>query len=102
MQNSELHIVGEDGIAVITAQARESDKEDTGYAFVHCRVTGSGNHTYLGRAWQSRPRVVYAYTSLSNAINAEGWSDNSHPERHRYFNNLFLYSIVIICDFDFS
>ncbi|PON92470.1 Pectinesterase, Tyr active site [Trema orientale] len=80
--NTELHVIGEDGIAVITAQARESNTEKTGYSFVHCKVTGNGRHAYLGRAWQTRPRVVYAYTTLSNAINPEGWSDNAHPERH--------------------
>ena len=84
VQNTELHVIGDSGMSVIAAQARQLDTENTGYSFVHCTVTGSGGQTYLGRAWQSRPRVVYAYTSLSNAIIPAGWSDNFHPERDRY------------------
>ncbi|XP_062165468.1 putative pectinesterase 63 [Alnus glutinosa] len=79
--NTELHVLGDGGITVITAQGRQSASENTGFSFVHCRVTGTGDDTYLGRAWMSRPSVVFAYTTMSSVVNAAGWSDNFHPER---------------------
>lgn len=83
VQNSELHVIPGSGVTVIAAQARESN-DNTGYSFVHCVITGAGGNTFLGRAWMSRPRVVYIYTSMSGAITTAGWSDNFHPERDRY------------------
>jgi pectinesterase len=80
MQNTELYVLGDAGLTVITAQAREFDSKDYGYSFAHCRVTGTGNGTYLGRAWRSRPKVVFAYTTMSSIVNPAGWSDNFHPE----------------------
>ena len=44
----------------LTAQKRESFLEETGFSFVKCRVTGSGA-LYLGRAWGTFSRVVFAY-----------------------------------------
>ncbi|GLT54868.1 hypothetical protein SLA2020_280300 [Shorea laevis] len=78
---TELRVLGDEGITVITAQARKSASEDNGFSFVHCSVSGTGDDTYLGRAWMAQPRVVYAYTTMSSVINAAGWSDNFHPER---------------------
>ncbi|BBN69942.1 Pectin lyase-like superfamily protein, partial [Prunus dulcis] len=63
--NTELHVLGNNEMTVITAQARDSASEDTGYSFPHCNITGTGNGTYLGRAWRTSPRVVFAYTSMS-------------------------------------
>ncbi|BBG99563.1 Pectin lyase-like superfamily protein [Prunus dulcis] len=57
------------GLTVITAQARDSASDDTGYSFAHCKITGTGNGTYLGRAWRISPMVVFAYTSMSEVIN---------------------------------
>ncbi|CAN6565217.1 unnamed protein product [Malus baccata var. baccata] len=79
--NTELHVLGDTGITVIAAQARDSASEDTGYSFVHCNVTGIGSGTYLGRAWRVRPQVVYAYTSMTEVVNPAGWSNDNHPER---------------------
>ncbi|KAI3411286.1 Pectinesterase [Psidium guajava] len=79
--STELHVLGDSGLTMITAQARESSAEDTGYSFVHCRITGTGNGTYLGRAWKDSPRVIYSYTDMSSVINPLGWSNNFHPER---------------------
>lgn len=66
---------------VITAQARNLESEDTGYSFVHCTVSGTGNTTFLGRAWMSRPRVIFSYTYMSGVVNPLGWSDDNHLER---------------------
>ncbi|CAL2235805.1 unnamed protein product [Prunus armeniaca] len=79
--NNELHVVGDNGLTVITAQARDSASDDTGYSFVHCKITGTGNGTYLGRAWRISPMVVFAYTSMSEVINPAGWSNDNRPER---------------------
>ncbi|CBI38548.3 putative pectinesterase 63 [Vitis vinifera] len=80
--STELHAKGAGGeFSVITAQARKLESEDNGYSFVHCRVSGSGSNTYLGRAWMSRPRVVFSYTNMSTVVHPLGWSDNFHPER---------------------
>ncbi|MBA0674076.1 hypothetical protein Goari_015688, partial [Gossypium aridum] len=55
--------------------------ENTGYSFVHCTITGTAQGAYLGRAWKTSPKVVYAYTDMSEVINPEGWSHNLRPER---------------------
>ncbi|PQM38959.1 putative pectinesterase 63 [Prunus yedoensis var. nudiflora] len=67
----------------ITAQARDSASEDTGYSFVHWNITGTGNGTYLGRAWRTSPRVVFAYTSMSEVITPSGWNNKIRPERDK-------------------
>ncbi|KAE8715978.1 Pectinesterase isoform 2 [Hibiscus syriacus] len=68
-------------LTVITAQARESSSEDTGYSFVHGKITGTAKGSFLGRAWKSSPRVVYAYTKMTNVVNPTGWSHEMQPER---------------------
>ncbi|KAF2321350.1 hypothetical protein GH714_040420 [Hevea brasiliensis] len=35
----------------------------------------------LGRAWMEMPRVVFAYSSMSEVVDPKGWSSNDHPER---------------------
>ncbi|XP_022776433.1 putative pectinesterase 63 [Durio zibethinus] len=79
--DTELYVVGDTGLTVITAQARESASENTGYSFVHCRVTGTGSGTYLGRAWKTSPKVVFAYTDMGSVVHPAGWSFNFKPER---------------------
>ncbi|XVE63821.1 hypothetical protein DITRI_Ditri07aG0051100 [Diplodiscus trichospermus] len=80
---TELHVDGDKGLTVITAQARESSSEDTGYSFVHCSVTGTAQGAFLGRAWKTSPRVVFAYTDMANVVNPSGWSDNFQPDRDK-------------------
>ncbi|CAL8078574.1 unnamed protein product [Prunus armeniaca] len=82
--NTELHVLGNNEMTVITAQARDSTSEDTGYSFVHCNITGIGNGTYLGKAWRTSPRVVFAYTSMSEVITPTGWNNKNRPERDRF------------------
>ncbi|CAM8993378.1 unnamed protein product [Rhodiola kirilowii] len=79
---TELKVVVEkEGVAVIAAQARQSNAENTGYSFVHCSVTGTKkNVTYLGRSWMPYPRVIYAYTTMGDTVNTLGWSDNNRPD----------------------
>ncbi|KAF8377874.1 hypothetical protein HHK36_031262 [Tetracentron sinense] len=56
----------------LTAQKRESMLEETGFSFVNCKVTGSGA-LYLGRAWGTFSRVVFAYTYMDKIITPRGW-----------------------------
>ncbi|KAI5346751.1 hypothetical protein L3X38_014630 [Prunus dulcis] len=78
--NIELHVLGNNEMTVITAQARDSASEDTGYSFVHCNITETGNGTYLGRVWRTSPRVVFAYTSMSEVITPVGWNNKNRLE----------------------
>ncbi|XP_010249481.1 PREDICTED: probable pectinesterase 53 [Nelumbo nucifera] len=64
----------------VTAQSRMSLLEDTGFSFVNCRVTGSGA-LYLGRAWGTFSRVVFAYTYMDNIIIPKGWYNWGDPNR---------------------
>ncbi|KAL9375662.1 hypothetical protein Peur_032541 [Populus x canadensis] len=77
-----INVLADQGLAVITAQARNKE-DDTGFSFVHCKVNGIGKGAFLGRAWTERPRVVFAFTTMSSVVNPGGWSDNQHPERDR-------------------
>ncbi|KAB1671133.1 hypothetical protein [Gossypium barbadense] len=83
--NTEIFVVGDpEGdpeMAIITAHARESSSEDTGYSFVHGRITGTAKDVFLGRAWKSSPRVVYSYTEMDEIVHPGGWSSNRQPER---------------------
>ena len=87
MQNTTIKSVAK-GMGVITAQAREEVDDDSGFAFIHCTIIGTGN-TYLGRAWKERPRVVFIYTYMGTLINAEGWSNDGYAERNQYVTSLF-------------
>ncbi|CAL9008386.1 unnamed protein product [Prunus brigantina] len=78
--NTELHVLGNNEMTVITTQARDSASEDTGYSFVHCNITGTENGTYLGRAWRISPRVVFAYTSMSEVITPASWNNKNRSE----------------------
>ncbi|GMJ05926.1 hypothetical protein like AT1G69940 [Hibiscus trionum] len=79
--DSEIYVEADPKFTVITAQARESSSEDTGFSFVHGKITGTARGTFLGRAWKSSPRVVYAYSEMSKVVSAVGWSHDKHPER---------------------
>ena len=82
MQNTILNVV-RDRDGVITAQARTNDVDDIGFSFVYCEVKGikSSKGTFLGRAWRSHPKVVFAYTTMSFIVNPLGWevSPNGTP-----------------------
>ncbi|OIT23677.1 PREDICTED: probable pectinesterase 53 isoform X1 [Nicotiana attenuata] len=65
----------------LTAQKRESMLEETGFSFVNCKVTGSGA-LYLGRAWGTFSRVVFAYTYMDKIITSKGWYDWGDKNRH--------------------
>ncbi|XP_054786380.1 probable pectinesterase 53 [Prosopis cineraria] len=74
-----VHAIAQN-IGALTAQGRSSMLEDTGFSFVHCKVTGSGA-LYLGRAWGPFSRVVFAYTYMDNIIIPKGWYNWGDPNR---------------------
>ncbi|XP_047938342.1 pectinesterase 1-like [Salvia hispanica] len=78
--NCEIHVIPGDGNAIITAHARNDAKEETGFSFVHCSITGTAPNAVLGRSWFPYPRVVFALCDISSVIIPEGWSNNFHPE----------------------
>ncbi|KAJ3680542.1 hypothetical protein LUZ60_016820 [Juncus effusus] len=75
-KDCELHSIAE-GYGSIAAQGRQSPCERTGFAFVNCKVTGTGR-LYLGRAMGQYSRIVYAYTYFDNVIAPGGWDDWDH------------------------
>ncbi|OIW16755.1 hypothetical protein TanjilG_06936 [Lupinus angustifolius] len=80
ISNTELGVLGDEGMYVLTAHARDKNTDDTGYSFVHCDVTGIGNGTLLGRVWMSKSKVVFDYSNLGVVVNKAAWSNNFHPE----------------------
>ena len=87
-----LHAVS-NNYGAVTAQKRESFLEETGFSFLHCKVTGSGA-LYLGRAWGSFSRVVFAYTYMDKIIAPGGWYDWGDKNRDTY---CFFLLILFIC-----
>ena len=82
LQDCHVHAIARD-YGALTAQNRQSMLEDTGFSFVNCRVTGSGA-LYLGRAWGTFSRVVFAYTYMDNIIIPNGWYNWGDPNRELY------------------
>ncbi|XP_042404215.1 probable pectinesterase 68 [Zingiber officinale] len=71
----------------IAAHGRSSPCERTGFAFVKCRVTGTGM-LYVGRAMGQYSRIVYAYTYFDDVVAAGGWDDwddNSNKNKTAFF-----------------
>lgn len=70
----------EGGTGYITANGRDSADNPSYYVINKSTVdSAEGNSVesgafYLGRPWRPYARVVFQETSLSDAINSEGWS----------------------------
>ncbi|XP_021857463.1 pectinesterase 1-like [Spinacia oleracea] len=77
--NTELHVLSGDLEAFIVAHARKNPSVDAGYSFVHCPVTGTGGHGYLGRPWYGESITVFSYCDISNVIKPAGWDDHYNP-----------------------
>ncbi|CAM0882757.1 unnamed protein product [Alopecurus aequalis] len=78
-EDCHVHAIARD-YGALTAQNRQSMLEDTGFSFLNCRVTGSGA-LYLGRAWGTFSRVVFAYTYMDDIIVPRGWYNWGDPNR---------------------
>ncbi|XP_039115871.1 LOW QUALITY PROTEIN: putative pectinesterase 11 [Dioscorea cayenensis subsp. rotundata] len=88
-----IHSISENGGA-ITAHKRSSVDENTGYSFVSCNITGiKPNSVILGRPWGPYSRIIYAYTSMTNAILPEGWNDwnNTTRQSTSYYGEYMCY-----------
>jgi len=84
-QDSEIHIVRS---GYITAQSRTSASENTGYVFLHCRITAGdlGGKTFvLGRPWRPFARVVYLDTEIPATLDPKGWSDWGRDPSNTYY-----------------
>jgi len=80
MQRNELRALGDAGPTVIVAQARKSASDADLYSFVHCDVTGTGTTTFLARAWMTYPKIIFAYSTMTNVVHPKGWDNGMHPE----------------------
>lgn len=85
MQSCELHEIATQNYisGSITAQKRSSSAENTGFVFINCIISGTGQ-VFLGRAWGPFSRVIYLYTYMNDIIIPAGWQDWSNPSRERY------------------
>lgn len=75
-----LHAIGVAYQQAITAQSRGSPSDDSGFSFINCKVTGSGQ-LLLGRAWGTFSRVVYSFTYMDQVVLPTGWYDWGDPRR---------------------
>ncbi|KAK6242942.1 hypothetical protein QUC31_009351 [Theobroma cacao] len=71
--NATASLLGRGGTAYITAQARDSTTDASGFVFKYCSVFGTGP-AYLGRAFRQYARVLFYQTQMANIIVPEGWS----------------------------
>lgn len=70
----------------ITAQQRRSADETTGYVFLRCIITGTGNgspYMHLGRPWAPYARVIFAYTWMDACIMPIGWNNWGNSENEK-------------------
>ncbi|KAL1214010.1 putative pectinesterase 68 [Cardamine amara subsp. amara] len=75
-KDCELHSIAS-RFGSIAAHGRTCPEEKTGFAFVGCRVTGTGP-LYVGRAMGQYSRIVYAYTYFDALVAHGGWDDWDH------------------------
>lgn len=75
-QDCELHSIAT-RFGSIAAHDRKSPEEKTGFAFVRCKVTGTGP-LYVGRAMGQYSRIVYSYSYFDDLVAHGGWDDWDH------------------------
>ncbi|KAK6523582.1 hypothetical protein TWF281_001563 [Arthrobotrys megalospora] len=83
------------GGGAITATSREVSSDPSWYVFESCSVDKASGvslaagSVYLGRPWRVLSRVLYQRCTLSNIINAKGWTEmaaNATPLYYEYQN----------------
>ena len=72
----ELHTLHHPEV-MLTAQSKHFGEENSGYYFLHCRVTGDdqGEQVYLGRPWRDYSTVLFYDTEINRPLNAAGWRE---------------------------
>lgn len=62
---------------MLTAQSKHFPAEDSGYYFIHCKITGedNGDRVVLGRPWRDYSTVFFYDTEIRKELDAAGWSD---------------------------
>jgi pectinesterase len=62
---------------MLTAQSKHFPAEDSGYTFLHCRITGpaNGDKVVLGRPWRDDSTVTFYDTDVEQTLAPDGWSD---------------------------
>jgi len=77
-RHTTIHSVAEN-LGVIAAQSMDDSSEDSGFVFIDCKISGTGD-MYLGRAWKETSRVIFALTFMGNQINSDGWMPAKNQE----------------------
>ncbi|BFG31394.1 hypothetical protein CerSpe_176670 [Prunus speciosa] len=72
-KDCELHSIATK-FGSIAAHYRNSADDKSGFAFVNCRVTGTGP-LYVGRAMGKYSRIVYSYTYFDDVVAHGAWDD---------------------------
>ncbi|KAD5508092.1 hypothetical protein R6Q59_031260 [Mikania micrantha] len=75
-KDCELHSIAK-RFGSIAAQDRRTPDDKSGFAFVGCRVTGTGP-LYVGRAMGQYSRIVYSNTYFDDVVAPGGWDDWDH------------------------
>lgn len=86
-QNCELHSIATK-FGSIAAQFRKSPDDKSGFAFLNCRVTGTGP-LYVGRAMGKYARIVYSYTYFDNVVAHGAWDDWNTTSTKWVLNYIF-------------
>jgi pectin methylesterase-like acyl-CoA thioesterase len=62
---------------MLTAQSKHFPAEDSGYYFLHCKITGedNGDKVVLGRPWRDYSTVTFYDTDIEKPILPDGWSE---------------------------
>jgi len=81
-ENCQIHSKGP---GYVTAHYRTSNDENTGFVFLHCRLTGQDtlNRVFLGRPWRPYARVVFVECWLGGHILPQGWDNWRDPAREK-------------------
>ncbi|KAJ4414070.1 hypothetical protein N0V82_008144 [Gnomoniopsis sp. IMI 355080] len=92
----EASTIASNGGGSITANSRETTDDTTWYVFNKCTIQQSEDATedlsgevYLGRPWRVLARVMFQRSTLSDIINADGWTtmaDDATPIYMEYEN----------------
>ncbi|CAN6579458.1 unnamed protein product [Malus baccata var. baccata] len=72
-KDCELHSIATK-FGSIAAHYRNSPDDKSGFAFLNCRVTGTGP-LYVGRAMGKYSRIVYSYTYFDDVVAHGAWDD---------------------------